>query len=72
MNAGSFITFNTYMLRPNGIRFYKGLYITFKFASYLKKNTVYLWSYSPLNKGYPIILTNSMLRTYNSDIKFRA
>ena len=49
MNASSFITFVTYMLRQNGIRFYKGLYVTFKLAPDLKKNTVYLLSYSPLN-----------------------
>ena len=30
MNASSFITFLTYMLRQNGKRFYKGLYVTFK------------------------------------------
>ena len=32
MNASSFITFFTYMLRQNGKRFYKGLYVTFKLA----------------------------------------
>ena len=37
MNAGSFITFVTYMLRQNGIRFYKGLYVIFKLAPGLKK-----------------------------------
>ena len=68
MNASSFIVFGTYILRQNGIRFYKGLYIIFKLVPDLKKNIVYLSSYSPLNKGYPSILTNSMLRTYNSDI----
>ena len=68
MNASSFITFGTYMLRQNSICFYKGLYMTFKFAPDLKTNTVYLSSYSPLNKGYPSILTISMLRTYNSDV----
>ena len=26
MNASSFVTFGTYMLLQNGIRFYKGLY----------------------------------------------
>ena len=41
------------MLRQNVIRFYKGLYITFKLAPDLKKITVYLSSYSPLNKGLP-------------------
>ena len=37
MNASSFITFVTYMLRQNGIRFYKGLYVTFKLAPDVKK-----------------------------------
>ena len=65
MNAStcSFITFVTYMLRRDGIRFYKGLYVTFKLAPDLKKNTVYLSSNSSLNEGYFSILTNSMLRT---------
>ena len=67
MNASSFITFFTFMLRQNGIRFYKGLYVTFKLAPDLKKNTVYLSSYSPLNEGHVSILTNSILRTYTTD-----
>ena len=67
MNASSFITFLTNMLRQSGKRFYKGLYVTFKLAPGLKKNTVYLSSYSPLNEGYVSILTISMLRTYTSD-----
>ena len=64
MNASSFITFVTYMLRQNGKRFYKGLYVTFKLAPDLKQNTVYLSSYCTLNKGHLSILTKSMLRTY--------
>ena len=68
MNASSFITFLTYMLRQNVIRFYKGLYVAFKLATDLKKNTVYLSSYSPLNDGDFSIPTNSMLRLYTSDI----
>ena len=36
-----------------------------------EKNAVYLSSYSPLNKGDVIILTNSMLQTYTSDIDER-
>ena len=67
MNASGFITFFTYMLRQNGKRFYKGLYVTFKVAPDQKKNTVFLSSYSPLNEGYVCILTNSMLRTSTSD-----
>ena len=59
------------MLRQNGRRFYKGLYVTFKLASELKKNTVYLLSYSPLDEGHVSILTNSMLPTYTSDIDER-
>ena len=61
MNASSFITFFTYMLRQNGKRFYKALYATFKMAPDLKKNTLYLLSYSPSNEGHVSILTNSML-----------
>ena len=64
INTSSFITFVTYMLRQNGIRFYKGLYVTFKLAPDLKKNTVYLSSYSPLNEGHFSVLTNLMLLTY--------
>ena len=71
MNASSFITFVTYMLRQNGICFYKGLYVTFKLAPDVKKNTRYLSSYTPLNEGHLSILTNSMLRTYTSDIEER-
>ena len=56
------------MLQQNGKRFYKGLYITFKLAPNLKKNTVYLSSYSPSNEGHVSILTNSMFRTLTSDI----
>ena len=67
MNASGFITFITYLLRQNGKRFCKGLYVTFKVAPDLKKNTVYLSSYSPLNEGHVCILTNSMLRTFTSD-----
>ena len=52
------------MLRQNGLRFYKGLYVTFKLVSDLKEHTVYLSRYNPLNEGHISILTNSMLRTY--------
>ena len=71
MNASSFITFFTYMLQQIGIRFYKGLHVTFKLVPDLKKNTVYLSSYSPLNEGHVNILTNSMFRTYTYDIDER-
>ena len=59
------------MLQQNGKRFYRGIYVTFRLAPKLKKNTVYLSSYSPLNKGHVCTLTNSMLRTYTSDIDER-
>ena len=71
MNASSFITFFTYILQQNGKRFYIGLYVTFKLAPDLKKNTVYVSSYSPLNEGHVSTLTNSMLRTYTNDIDKR-
>ena len=71
MNASSFITFFTYMLQQNGKRFYKGLNVTFKLAPNLKKNAVYLLSYSLLNDGHVSILTNLMFRTYTSDIDER-
>ena len=57
MNASS-PTFLTYMLRQNGKRFYKGLYVTYKLAPDLKKNTVFLSSYSSLNEGHVSILSN--------------
>ena len=71
MNESSFIIFFTYILQQNSKSFYKGLYVTFKLAPDLKKNTVYLSSYSPLNEGHVSILTNSMLRTYTNDIDER-
>ena len=72
MNASSFVTFFTYMLRQNGKRFYKGLYVKFKLAPDLKKDPVYLSNYSPLNEGHVSILANSMHRTYyTSDIDER-
>ena len=59
MNASSFK-----LSSHNGIRFYKGLYVTFKLAPDLKKNTEYLSSYSPLNEGHFSIQTNSVLRLH--------
>ena len=56
------------MLRQYDKRFYKGLYVTFNLAPDLKKNTVYLSSYSPSNEGHVSMLTISMLRTYTSGI----
>ena len=63
------------MPRYNGKRFYKQLYkqlyVAFKLAPDLKKNTVYLSSYSPVNGGHVSVLTSSMLQTYTSDIDER-
>ena len=59
------------MLQQNGKRFYKGLYVTFTLVPDLKKNTVYLSSYSPLNEGHVSILKTSMLQTYTRDIDVR-
>ena len=65
------MTFFTDMQEQNDKRFYKGLYVTFNLAPDLKKNTIHLSSYSPLNEGHVSILTNSMIRTYTSDIDER-
>ena len=65
MNASSFITFFVYMLLLNC----KGLYVTFKLVPDLKKNAVYWSSCNPLYEGHVSIETNSMLRTYTSDIE---
>ena len=43
MNASSFITFVTYMLRQSGKRFYKGLYVTFKLTPDLKNKIQYTY-----------------------------
>ena len=59
------------MIQQNGKRFYKALYIAFKLEPVLNKNTGYLSSFSPLNEGHVSILTNSMPRTYTSDIDER-
>ena len=64
MNASSFITFVTYMLQQNGIRFYRVSYVTFELAPDLKTNTVYVLRYGPSNEGHFCILTNSKLRPY--------
>ena len=44
MNASSFISFFTYVLRQNDKRYYKGLYVTFKLAQKIKEK------YSMLNE----------------------
>ena len=47
------------MLQENDKLFYKGLFVTFELALDIKKNTINLSSYSPLNEGHGSILTNS-------------
>ena len=56
MNASSFITFFTYMLRQNVIRFWKELFVAFKMAPNIKTNSLHFSSYKPLDKGYSCIL----------------
>ena len=56
MNASSFITFFTYMLRQNAIPFWKELFVAFKMARNIKKYSLYFSSYRPLYKGHSCIL----------------
>ena len=56
MNASSFITFFTYMLRQNVIPFWKELFVAFKMASNIKKHSLYFSSYKLLYKGHSCIL----------------
>ena len=48
MNASSFITFSTYMLRQNVIPFWKELFVVFKIAPNIKKRSLYFSSYRRL------------------------
>ena len=45
MNASSFITFFTYMLRQNAIHFWTELLVAFKMALNIKKRSLYVSSY---------------------------
>ena len=56
MNASSFITFVTYMLRQNVIPFWKELFVAFKMAPNIKKHSHFFSSYRPLYKGCSSIL----------------
>ena len=56
VNASSFITFFTYMLRQNVIPFWKELFVAFKVAPNIKKNSLYFSSYRRLYKGHSCIL----------------
>ena len=56
MNASSFITFFTYMLRQNVIPFWNELFVVFRMASNVKKHSLYFSSYRRLYKGHSCIL----------------
>ena len=56
MNASSFITFFTYMLRQHAIPFRKELFVAFKKAPNIKTHSLYFSSYRPLYKGHSYIL----------------
>ena len=56
MNASSFITFFTYMLRQHVIPSSKELFVAFKMAPNIKKRSLYFSSYRPLYKGHSCIL----------------
>ena len=57
MNASSFITFFTYMLRQNVIPFWKELYVAFKkMTPTIKLHSLYFSSYRPLYKGHSCTL----------------
>ena len=54
MNASSFITFFTYMLRQNVIPFWKELFVAFKMAPNIKTHSLYFSSYRSLKKVIPV------------------
>ena len=56
MNASSFITFFTYMLRQNVIPFWKELFVALKMTPNIKTHSLYFSSYRPLYKGHSCIL----------------
>ena len=56
MNASSFITFFTYMLRQNAIPFWKDLFVAFKMIPNIKKLSLYFSSYRPNYKSHSCIL----------------
>ena len=56
MNASSFITFFTYVLRQNVIPFCKELFVVAKMAPNIKKHSLYFLSYRRLYKGHSCIL----------------
>ena len=56
MNASSFITFFTSMLRQKVIPFWKELFLAFQMAPNIKKHILFFLSYRPLYKGRSSIL----------------
>ena len=56
MNASSFITFFTYILRQNAIPFWKELFVALKMAPNIKENSLYVSSYRRLYKSHFCIL----------------
>ena len=52
MNASSFITFFTYMLRQNAIPFWQELFVAFQMAPNIKIHSLYFSSYRRLYKGH--------------------
>ena len=56
LNASSFITFFTYLLRQNVIPFWKELFVAFKMARNIKKHSLYVSSYRRLYKSHSCIL----------------
>ena len=56
MNASSFTTFFTYMLRQNVIPFWKELFVAFKMTPNTKKHSLYFSTYRRLYKGHSRIL----------------
>ena len=59
MNASSLLAFFTYRLRQNVIPFWKELFVAFKMAPNIKKNSLYFTSYRRLYKGHCCILAFS-------------
>ena len=57
MNASSFITFFTYMLRQNAIPFWKDLFVAFKMTPNINKHSLCFLNYRRLYKDHSCILT---------------
>ena len=56
MDASSFITFFTYMLRQNVIPFWKELFVAFKMAPNRKIQSLHFLGYGCIHKGHSCIL----------------